>query len=180
MADKDVFEARDGNELTYDEKKNALNLITMVKEIRDGKIYGRAFADVRKQRKYITKEELSSPTIQLESLMITLLVGAHQRRNVATADVAGAYLFSDIDEDVPIKINGKSTDILCKVNPSFKKFVINERGKNTLYLRLTKALYGCMESALLWYRTFKECLDELGFKLNPYEPCVANTTIEGD
>ena len=180
LNDKDVFKACDGNKLTYDEKKSALNLITMVREKRDGKIKGRACADGRKQRRYITKEEVSSPTIQLESLMITLLVDAHERRDVATADVAGAYLFADINDNVLIKIIGTATDIMCKVNPSYRKFVLNERGKNVLYLRLTKALYGCMQSVLLWYRTFKECLEELGFKLNPYDPCVANMTVKGE
>ena len=34
-----------------------------------------------------------------------------------------------------------------------------------------------MQSALLWYQTFKGCLSELGFTINPYDPCVANKTI---
>ena len=112
--------------------------------------------------------------------MITLLMDAYEKRDVATADVPGAYLFADINENILIKINGTSTDIMCKVNPSYKKYVTNERGKRTLYLKLTKALYGCMQSALLWYNTFKECLEELGFKLNPYDPCVANMMLEGE
>ena len=32
---------------------------------------------------------------------------------------------------------------------------------------------------MLWYTTFKECLEGLGFKLNEYDPCVANKTING-
>ena len=155
-------------------------MITMIKERHDGKIKGRACADDRDQRRYISKEEVSSLTIQLESLMLTLLVDTHERRNVAMADVAGAYLFADIDDNVLIKIMGESADIMCKVEPSYMKFVTNERGKKTLYLKLTKALYGCIQSALLWYRTFKGCLEGLGFKLNPYDPCVANITIEGE
>ena len=123
LNDKDLFKACDGNKLTYYEKKSALNLITMVKEKRDGKIKGRACADGRKLRRYITEEEVSSPTIQLESLMITLLVDAHERRDVATADVAGAYLFADINDNVLIKINGTSTDIMCEVSPSYKKLL---------------------------------------------------------
>ena len=55
--------------------------------------------------------------------------------------------------------------------------MVKEKNKNTLYLQLTRALYGCMQSALLWYNTFKSCLENMGFKINPYDPCVANKCI---
>ena len=71
-----VFKACNARELTKSEKREALNLITMVKQKRDGKIKGRACADGRKQRRYINKDQVSSPTVQLESLMIILLVDA--------------------------------------------------------------------------------------------------------
>ena len=35
-----------------------------------------------------------------------------------------------------------------------------------------------MRSALLWYRTLVEELTQMGFKLNPYDPCVANSIID--
>ena len=46
-------------------------------------------------------------------------------------------------------------------------------------MRLHKALYGCMQSALLWYRTFAGKLKAMDFKLNRYDPCVANKQIKG-
>ena len=36
-----------------------------------------------------------------------------------------------------------------------------------------------MKSALLWYELFSGTLKEMGFALNPYDPCVANMMIEG-
>ena len=54
-----------------------------------------------------------------------------------------------------------------------------ENGKPVLYLRLLKALYGCVQSALLWYDLFTSKLKERGFTLNPYDPCVANCIIRG-
>ena len=36
-----------------------------------------------------------------------------------------------------------------------------------------------MQSAILWYNTFKTCLEGLGFKMNRYDPCVANMDIDG-
>ena len=62
------------SELSNSEEKEALNLITMVKEKREGKIMGRACADEWEQCWYISRDEVSSPTLQLESLMISLLL----------------------------------------------------------------------------------------------------------
>ena len=47
-------------------------------------------------------------------------------------------------------------------------------------MRLTKALYGYMQSAIIWYETFKGCLEGMGFKINHYNPCVANKVIGGN
>ena len=43
-----------------------------------------------------------------------------------------------------IKIQGALVDIMCDVNDDFKKYTITGKGKKELYLKLTKALYGCM------------------------------------
>ena len=68
---------------------------------------------------------------------------------------------------------------MCKVNPEWEKYVTMENGKKKLYLRLNKALYGCIRSAMLWYNLFRETLEEMGFEINPYDPCVANKMING-
>ena len=48
-----------------------------------------------------------------------------------------------------------------------------------LYVRLVKAIYGCVKSALLWYDLFHNTLKEMGFALNSYDSCIANCTING-
>ena len=68
---------------------------------------------------------------------------------------------------------------MCQVNPKYEKFVVIENGKKVLYLQLLKALYGCVQSALLWYDLFTNTLVQMGFKLNPYDLCVANSQITG-
>ena len=177
--DKTIFRPLDKKDLTFDQCKNALNLITFMKKKRSGKLKTRACANGRKQRRFIKKKEVSSPTIQLESLLLTLLVDASGGRDVATADIAGAYLMADMKDHAIVKLSGESAEIMCKVNEKYKEFLIYEKGKPTLCMRLIKALYGCLQSALLWYQTFAQCLEEMGYKLNPYDPCVANATING-
>ena len=179
LNEKGTFEPENPNMLSENQKKEALNLITIVKEKRCGKIKGRACADGRKQRRYISKEEASSPTIQMESLILSLLIDAKERRDVATADVVGAYLLTDMHEYTLVKLTSDATKIMCEVNNEYKNYVTTENNKPVLYLKLKKALYGCIMSALLWYQTFVGVLMDLGFTLNEYDPCVANLEVEG-
>ena len=69
------------------------------------------------------QEEASSPTIALESLMATLLIDAHEERDVATFNIPEAYLHAKLLEDkfVLLKIEGPFVDIMCEVNPDTKK-----------------------------------------------------------
>ena len=69
-------------------------------------------------------------------------------------------------------------DIMCEVNPEHKKNVCVENGVKVLYLRLLKALYGCMESALICYDLYSKTLKPQGFLINPYARCIANFTIQ--
>jgi hypothetical protein len=42
-----------------------------------------------------------------------------------------------------------------------------------------KALYGMMKSTLLFYRKLVAELHDMGFKINPYDPCIANKMVNG-
>ena len=68
-------------------------------------------------------------------------------------------------------------DILCSINPEYSVHVRTEGGGEVLYLRIRKAIYGMIESALLWYDLFVSVLKDMGFVLNPYDMCVAKKTI---
>ena len=46
-------------------------------------------------------------------------------------------------------------------------------------MQLSKALYGCLKSARLFYDKLRHNLEEMGFKVNPYDNCVANKVIQG-
>ena len=65
------------------------------------------------------------------------------------------------------------------MKPEYKKFMVYENGKALLYMQLMKALYGCIKFTLLWYELFTRELREMGFKLNPFDKCVANKMIKG-
>ena len=66
---------------------------------------------------------------------------------------------------------------MCKVDEGYKKYITYEKGNKVMYMKLDKALYGCVQSALLWHNTFKSKLEQMGFKINPYDPYIANKEI---
>jgi hypothetical protein len=179
LHDLGVFLAQYGHKLTRAEKRGALRAISVVKEKRCGRIKGRTVADGRPQRQLYTKEETSSPTVSTDALMLSLLIDATEHRDVATADVAGAYLHAEMEDFTLLKMEGESVEIMCNVCEDYRKYVCHENGKKVLYLKLLKALYGCVQSALLWYELFSTTLQGDGFELNPYDTCVANKIIDG-
>jgi len=167
--------------LTVEEKKKALRAINLIKEKRCGKLKGRACADGSVQRVYVPRDEASSPTLSLESLLALLITFGHEKRKVAVFDVPGAYLHADIPKSkfVLLKIEGQFVDIMNKVNPEYKADVRYENGRKVLYVQILKALYGMIESALLWYELYVTVLKEEGFVVNAVDKCVANKFING-
>ena len=179
LEELDVYEAVNARFLTRAQQRAALRAINLIKEKRCGKIKGRTVADGRSQRSLYDKSETASPTIATDAHIISILIDAYEGRDVATADIAGAYHNAFMKDFVLIRFSGETVRILCELNPKHKPFVIVENGEQVLYVRLIKAIYRCVKSAMLWYKLFSSTLQQMGFKLNPYDPCVANCEIEG-
>ena len=151
-----------------------------LKQKRCGRIKGRGCADGRKQRLWKSKDETSSPTISVEALFITCLIDAKEGHDIATCDVPGAFMHADIDEVVHLRLDGEIADLLLKVDPSYSRYAIKEGGKTVIFTELSKALYGTLQAALLFWKNLSEFLiNELGFVVNPYDWCVVNKTING-
>ena len=109
---------------------------------------------LHKQRRCILVDNFSG------RFFTSLTVDAHEGRYVVIFCVPRAYLNADMLEDkfILLKIEGKYVDIMCELNPKHKKNVRVDNGVNILYLCLLKYLYGCMESALLWYDLYSKTL----------------------
>ena len=70
--------------------------------------------------------------------------------------------------------------LLLKIAPDeYEQYIEIENGKPTLYATMEKALYGTLQAALLFYENLSGELQKMGFKINPYDFCVANKTIKG-
>jgi hypothetical protein len=176
----DVMSGCHARELSRDEKKRALRYLMFLKQKRSGMIKGRGCVDGRPQRLWKTKEETTSPTVSIESLLISCMIDAMENRDVATIDIPSAFMQAFIDEIVHIKFDDELIDLLCEVDPSLKQYVSYENGKRILYTKLNKALYGTVQaSRLFWERLSSFLIDQNGFTRNPYDFCVVNKTVNG-
>jgi histone deacetylase 1/2 len=98
---------------------------------------------------------------------------------VAKIDFPGAYLNTPMPKDgnkVYMRLNKFETKILIAIDPSFKKYV---NANMTCVVRLNRALYGCIESAKLWYNKLSSDLMSMGYRKNVHDICVFNR-IEKD
>lgn len=173
MIEKQVYQAVHRANLTPQQRRDTLRAVNLIKEKRSGLLKGRHCADGHPQRKWYEKHETSSPTVSVDALFATLLVGAFEQWDVAI------YLNAVMDTFILMRLEGDDVDLMCEVSPEFCAYVAIEQGRSVLYLRLARALYGCVQSALLWYKLFKQTLQQMGFTVNPYDACVANAEIEG-
>jgi hypothetical protein len=180
LHDRKTIRPRYAKDLTLDEKRKALGYLMFIKEKRCGTVKGRGCADGRKQRLYKTKEETSSPTVRTESLLLSCVIDAKERRQVITCDVPGAFMQVDVDEVVHVRLAGPLAVLLAKVDSElYTKYLGTERGKPVMYVQLQKALYGTLSAAMLFWKDLSGHLYAEGFRANPYDSCVMNKVTEG-
>ena len=85
----------------------------------------------------------------------------------------------DADSRVMMKITGLLVDMLIKLDPRYRDYVVKENGKRVIYVRVLRAIYGMLEASMLWYKKLRGDLEAIGFEFNPYDPCVANRNVNG-
>jgi hypothetical protein len=147
---------------------------------RCGRIKARGCAGGKNQRETTSKEEASSPTVAIESVMLSTTIDAMEDRDVATVDIPGAFVQADIDEVVHVRFRGEIAEMLVRMDPKlYRKYVRDENGKSVLYVELLKAIYGTLRAALLFWKLLSSKLILWGFTINPYDWCVVNKMIDG-
>ena len=177
------FSPIDINSLTPAEKKRAMEALMFLTEKSDGTVKGRMVYNGKPTREWMSREDSASPTAALESIFLTSIIDAKEKRDVMTADVPNAFIqtpMPDSSEKVVMKITGVLVHLMVEMAPEiYGPYVVYENGKKVLYVRVLKALYGMLVASLLWYTKFKKDLEGQGFEFNPYDPCVANKMVNG-
>jgi hypothetical protein len=99
-------------------------------------------------------------------------MAARERRIVVTMDIVGAYLKVDMrGRKVRVRLPPYVAKRVIKHRPQAAKYLLHD---GSLIVELLKAMYGCVESALLLFEKVAKVLQNAGFKANPYDPCVFN------
>ena len=175
------FRPCDPASLTCDDCRNALSSLIFLTEKRSGEVKAQACANGSVQHQHVAKEEAAAPTVTSEAIFVQSTIYAHENRDVATCDIPRAFLQADKPDLVLMRLDGILTELMVKIAPQiYPKFItINAKGKPVLCVQLEKAVYGMMKSAHLFYRKLVADLTSLGFKINPYDPCVTNKIING-
>ena len=73
-------------------------------------------------------------------------------------------------------ISPEVAEILCNIDPKYRIYL---RADKNIAVRLKKALYGCVQSAILWYEELTSTLQEMGFIRNPYNTCSFSRLQDG-
>lgn len=154
--DMSVFIPMDPKKLTRQERAAALASLMFLKQKKDGTVKARICADGRKQRDTNPEEEAASPTVYIESIFISCAIEASEGRCVAIIDLPGAFLHADCPDHVIMCFHGRLAELMVLVAPQvYRKYVTTyakgeAKGEPVLFVKLQKALYGMLKSALLF------------------------------
>ena len=123
-------------------------------------------------------DDLSSPTVSTCAVMTVFSIAAHERRSASVVDIGGAYLNADMSTgiDVYMRLDPTMSKMMITLDASYEGYADK---KGCIVVKLDKALYGCVESAALWYENLSATLNDLGYERNDYELCVFNKVCDG-
>ena len=85
--------------------------------------------------------------------MMSCIIDVKENRYVAVADIPGAFLHADMDEELYMLLKGKIAKLIVKLDPKlYCKYIWeNEKNKPMLYVRLKKALWDNPSSVVSSY-----------------------------
>ena len=101
----------------------------------------------RQDRSLYIDNEKSSPTVALTSVVAMAALAARKGHHVMTLDHKAAYLNASMEgSPVEMMLSPEVSEILCSIDPNYNKFI---RRDGKIAVKLKKALYGCVQSAVL-------------------------------
>jgi hypothetical protein len=89
---RETFIPRQMSELTAEQRTKILQSHMFIGQKQTGETKARMVAGGNTQRGHGTKEELSSPTVSTEAVLLTLIVDARKGRDVALIDIPNAFI----------------------------------------------------------------------------------------
>jgi hypothetical protein len=181
---RETFAPWQMSELTDNQRFKILQSHMFVVKKQSGETKARMVAGGNTQQGHVTKEESSSPTVSTKAVLLTAIVDAKEERDVVVIDIPNACIQTCVEDEkdrVIIHMTGIIVDWLVKSAPDiYTKYVaVNKRCEKSLLVECYNAIYGTMVAGLLYYCKFSSSLENRGFVMNPYDPCVWNKIING-
>jgi hypothetical protein len=125
----------------------------------------------RTDQSLYTVDDLASPTVCLESVMMVLSISANESRDIEAIDFPGAYLNANLAEPQLMKLDRVMAEEAVKLDPNLQQYVQQD---GTMLVELTKALYGLPEAAKLWHLHLKDVLSKAGYQQSHDDQCLFN------
>jgi hypothetical protein len=95
----------------------------------------------------------------------------------------GAFLQADwpAERDCYLKFEGAMVSMICDIDPKYKKNIVyGNNGRKYVYAKFTKAVYGTLLGAILFYQKLSKQLVDWGYEPNCYDRCTFNKMIDGN
>jgi hypothetical protein len=121
--------------------------------------------------------ETAGPTGKIESFRILVTIAKQLDLKITTCDIKGAYLNADLPTErvIYMRLSKDVSKILIELKPEYKEYLTST---GQIVVRLFKAIYGLVESAVLWNRHITETLLSLGYNQYQYDSCVFSKRID--
>jgi hypothetical protein len=182
ILEKGGFESVDVSKLSADDRKGIIPSMIFFKDkytpsgVFD-KFKARLVAGGHLQdREVYETKDIAAPTASIEAVFILLNIAALHDMHVITADIGGAYLHANMDKPIYMRLDPITTGIVCALDKKHASYV---QSNQQSVVKLKKALYGCVESAKLWYTRLKDFLVSIGLQILKQDPCTF-TSIAND
>ena len=92
MHKRTCFQPVDISSLSPEEKRKAVKALMFLTEKRDDTVKGQMVYNNKMTLRWLNKEDSSSPTTHLESIMIITVIVAKECRDIMTADVPNTFI----------------------------------------------------------------------------------------
>ena len=110
--------------MTEEQKKDALEMLIIIKEKHDGTIKARGCAGWCKQHEKHNNADATSPTVSTEAVLIPVVIDAYEVRDVTVVDIPCVYLSAYMDNDVFMIFCGTRAELMVAANLTlYRKYI---------------------------------------------------------
>jgi rRNA-processing protein FCF1 len=125
-----------------------------------------------------SKQDTSSPTLDHNAMLLYLSTLMRiDGIEFSSADFTGAYLNSNIDEEIYMTINKRHVEILLQ-DPDFAFLEEFVRYDGTIITQIQKGIYGLKQAGKLWYDRLTDILTNFGMKKLDSHECIFKLELE--